>query len=158
MEGSKSRRVFAFFENLSIQIKSFAASAVLLICLISLGAIAYVTLDKSEDDLHILSSTILPKQQAFALVNDNIVALHMKTFRYVSWASNGVSEVLLGSLSAEIAANLRAINLDLENLAARPGLSAQENSCVERDRDTVSAPVVRRAPCRPFQLQRALQP
>ena len=128
MEESKNRRVFAFFENLSVQIKSFAASAVLLICLISLGAIAYVTLDKSEDDLHTLSSTILPKQQAFALVNDNIVALHMKTFRYVSWASNGVSNVLLGSLSAEIASNLRAINLDLENLTERAGLSAKEKS------------------------------
>jgi signal transduction histidine kinase/DNA-binding response OmpR family regulator/HAMP domain-containing protein len=126
MEVSKSRRIFAFFENLSIQVKSFAASAVLLICLISLGAIAYVTLDKSEDDLHTLSSTILPKQQAFALVSDNIVALHMKTFRYVSWASNGVSDVLLGSLSAEIDADLRAINLGLDLLAERAGLSAKE--------------------------------
>ena len=33
-------RTFYFFENLPIQIKAFAASAVLLICLISLGAIA----------------------------------------------------------------------------------------------------------------------
>ena len=95
MEVSKSQRTFSFFENLSIQIKAFAASAVLLICLISLGAIAYVTLDKSEDDLHSLSSSILPKQRAFAWVNDNIVAIHMKTFRYVSWASNGVSKLLL---------------------------------------------------------------
>src|ERR1035437_5381842 len=126
MEVSKTQRTFAFFENLSIQIKTFAASAVLLFCLIFLGAVAYVTLDKSEDDLHTLSSTILPKQQAFALINDNIVALHMKTFRYVSWASNGVSDVLLGSLSAEIAADLRAINLDLGNLAERAGLSAKE--------------------------------
>src|SRR5580698_1158747 len=113
------RRTLSFFEDLSIQIKAFAASVVLLICLISLGTIAYVTLDKSEDDLHTLSSKILPKQQAFALVNDGIVTLHMKTFRYVSWASNGVSDVLLGSLSAEIYADLRAIDLDLEALGAR---------------------------------------
>jgi adenylate cyclase len=126
MEVPKSQRTFAFFEDLPIQLKSFAASAVLLICLIFLGAIAYVTLDKSEDDLHTLSSAILPKQQAFALINDNIVALHMKTFRYVSWASNGVSDVLLGSLSVEIAVDLRKINLDLENLAEQAGLSAKE--------------------------------
>src|ERR1039458_924774 len=112
MSAIRGQRTFSFFENLSVQIKAFAASAVLLICLISLGAIAYVTLDKSEDGLHILSSKILPKQQAFALVNDGIVALHMKTFRYVSWASNGVSDVLLGSLSVEIAVDLRKINLD----------------------------------------------
>jgi signal transduction histidine kinase/HAMP domain-containing protein len=126
MEGSKSQRTFSFFENLSIQTKAFAASAVLLICLISLGAIAYVTLDKSENDLHSLSSTILPKQQAFALVNDGIVALHMKTFRYVSWASNGVSDVLLRPLSVEIDTNLRAIDLDIQNLTERDGLSAKE--------------------------------
>jgi signal transduction histidine kinase/HAMP domain-containing protein len=126
MEGSKSQRTFSFFENLSIQTKAFAASAVLLICLISLGAIAYVTLDKSENDLHSLSSTILPKQQAFALVNDGIVALHMKTFRYVSWASNGVSDVLLGPLSVEIDTNLRAIDSDIQNLTERDGLSAKE--------------------------------
>jgi signal transduction histidine kinase len=126
MEGSKSQRTFSFFENLSIQTKAFAASAVLLICLISLGAIAYVTLDKSENDLHSLSSTILPKQQAFALVNDGIVALHMKTFRYVSWASNGVSDVLLGPLSVEIDTNLRAIDSDIQNLTERDGLSANE--------------------------------
>jgi signal transduction histidine kinase/HAMP domain-containing protein len=126
MEGSKSQRTFSFFENLSIQTKAFAASAVLLICLISLGAIAYVTLDKSENDLHSLSATILPKQQAFALVNDGIVALHMKTFRYVSWASNGVSDVLLGPLSVEIDTNLRAIDSDIQNLTERDGLSAKE--------------------------------
>jgi signal transduction histidine kinase/HAMP domain-containing protein len=126
MEGSKSQRTFSFFENLSIQTKAFAASAVLLICLISLGAIAYVTLDKSENDLHSLSATILPKQQAFALVNDGIVALHMKTFRYVSWASNGVSDVLLRPLSVEIDTDLRAIDLDIQNLTERDGLSAKE--------------------------------
>ena len=33
------KRVFALFENLPIQIKAFSASAVLLICLIFLGAV-----------------------------------------------------------------------------------------------------------------------
>ncbi len=119
-------RTFSFFENLPIQIKAFAASAVLLICLISLGAIAYVTLDKSEDNLHTLSSRILPKQSEFALVSDNIVAVHMKTFRYVSWASNGVNDALLRSLSDEIASDLRNINLNLKTLAERSDLSAKE--------------------------------
>ena len=126
MKAPDAPRTFSFFENLPIQIKAFAASAVLLICLISLGAIAYVTLDKSENNLHTLSSTILPKQSEFALVSDNIVAVHMKTFRYVSWASNGISDALLRSLSAEIVSDLRNINLDLETLAARSDLSAKE--------------------------------
>ena len=50
----------------------------------------------------------------------------MKTFRYVSWASNGINDALLRSLSAEIASDLRNINLDLETLAARSDLSAKE--------------------------------
>ena len=126
MKAPDAPRTFSFFENLPIQIKAFAASAVLLICLISLGSIAYVTLDKSENNLHTLSSTILPKQSEFALVSDNIVAIHMKTFRYVSWASNGINDALLRSLSAEIASDLRNINLDLETLAERSDLSAKE--------------------------------
>src|SRR5450759_8287 len=128
MKAPDAPRTFSFFENLPIQIKAFAASAVLLICLISLGAIAYVTLDKSENNLHTLSSTILPKQSEFALVSDNIVAVHMKTFRYVSWASNGVYDALLKSLSDEIASDLRNINLNLETLAERSYLSAKEQT------------------------------
>jgi signal transduction histidine kinase/HAMP domain-containing protein len=50
----------------------------------------------------------------------------MKTFRYVSWASNGINDALLRSLSAEIASDLRNINLGLETLAERSDLSAKE--------------------------------
>src|ERR1700730_9231520 len=128
MEISKSHRTLSFFENLSVQTKAFAASAVLLICLISLGAIAYVTLDKSESDLHFLSSSIVPKQRDFAWVNDNIVVIQMKIFRYVSWASNGVNKVVLGSLSAEINSDLSNTGLDIKNLSERPDLSAKEQS------------------------------
>ena len=128
MEISKSRRTYSFFENLSVQTKAFAASAVLLICLISLGVIAYVTLDKSESDLHFLSSSIVPKQRAFAEVNDNIVAIHMKIFRYVSWASNGVNNVVLTSLSTEIDSDLHNNSLDIKNLSERPDLTVKEKA------------------------------
>jgi signal transduction histidine kinase/CheY-like chemotaxis protein len=131
MEVPKSQRAFSFFENLSVQTKAFAASAVLLICLISLGAIAYVTLDKSEGDLHFLSSSIVPKQHDFAWVNDNVVAIHMKIFRYVSWASNGVNKLKLESLSAEIDSDLRNTGLDIKNLSERPDLTAKEKSDLE---------------------------
>ena len=93
---------FSFFDDLSIRTKAFAASAVLLVCLVLLGAIAYVTLDRSQDGLRSLTTTVLPKQQAFAAVKDAIVAVQMKTFRYVSWASNGISATLLQSLSGQI--------------------------------------------------------
>ncbi len=128
MGGSKSRQAFSFFENLSVQTKAFTASAVLLICLMSLGAVAYVTLDKSEKDFHFLSSSVVPKQRAFALVNDNVVAIQTKIFRYVSWASNGVNNAVLGSLNAEIDSDFRLTDFDFKSLSERPDLTAKEKS------------------------------
>ena len=128
MRPSDKQKTFSFFENLPIQIKTFAALAVPLICLISLGAVAYVTLGKSENDFHFLSSSVVPKQRAFAVVSDNVVAIHTKLFRYVSWASNGINEVLLGSLKAEIDSDLRLADFDLKNLSERPDLTAEEKS------------------------------
>jgi len=122
-EASGSRRPFAFVEDLSIQIKAFAASAVLVICLVLLGAIAYVTLDRSQQGLHTLSTTILPRQQAFAAVNDTIVAAQMKIFRYVSWASNGVDDALLKKLRGQVDADLRVIDTNIAALAGRADLS-----------------------------------
>jgi len=135
MKATGTRRVFALFENLPIQIKAFSASAVLLICLLFLGAVAYVTLDRSQEGLHTLSSSILPKQQSFAAVKDAIVAVQMKTFRYVSWASNGVNNSLLKALSSHIDEDLRGINRDLGTLIYRSDLSAVEQ---QQLRDLIS--------------------
>jgi signal transduction histidine kinase/CheY-like chemotaxis protein/HAMP domain-containing protein len=128
MRSPAKQRTFSFFANLPIQIKTFAALAVPLICLISLGAIAYVTLNKSEKDFHFLSSSVVPKQRAFTVVSDNVVAIHTKLFRYVSWASNGINSALLGSLRAEIESDLRLADFDLKNLSQRPDLSEKEKS------------------------------
>ena len=128
MRPPAKRQTFSFFENLPIQIKTFAALAIPLICLISLGVIAFITLDKSEKDFHFLSSSVVPKQRAFALVNDNVVAIHTKLFRYVSWASNGLNKALLGSLGAEISSDLHLADFDLKNLSERPDLTAKEKS------------------------------
>ena len=121
-----NRRRYSFFENLPIQIKAFLALAVPLICLVSLGAIAYVTLSNSEADFHFLSSSVVPKQRAFALVNDNVVAIETKIFRYVSWASNGINKNLLGELRAEIDSDFRLNDFDFKNLSQRTDLTAKE--------------------------------
>jgi hypothetical protein len=86
------------FSGLSIQIKASAASAVLLVCLLALGTNAYVTSMRSTAGLHVLSHDLVMKQQAFSDVSDAVIATHMKIFRYVSWASNGVSDKLLQPL------------------------------------------------------------
>jgi signal transduction histidine kinase/CheY-like chemotaxis protein/PAS domain-containing protein len=131
MKVSVGGRLVSFFEDLSIQIKAFAASAVLLICLVFLGAIAYLTLDKAQEGLQQLSSTVLPKQRAFAAVKDAIVAVQMKTFRYVSWASNGISPILLSSLSSQVDEDLRFIDTDIAALAGRGDLTDAQKAALK---------------------------
>jgi signal transduction histidine kinase/DNA-binding protein len=128
MPAFKAPRAFSFVENLSIQVKAFTASAVVVICLGLVAASAYVTLDKSQRGLHTLATTALPKQHAYAAVKDAIVAVQMKTFRYVSWASNGVSTTLLRKLRGQVNTDLQAIGKDIGTLARREDLTESQKA------------------------------
>ena len=125
------RSVFGVLNNLSIQIKASAASAVLLICLLALGANAYMTSTKSAEGLRLLSHEIEGKLQAVSNVSDAIVTTHLKIFRYVSWASNSVSKKLLDSLQAEINANLAELSRRIDELSRRPDLSDAERASLQ---------------------------
>jgi methyl-accepting chemotaxis protein len=116
------------FKNLSIQIKAFAASAVLLICLLALGANAYVTATQSASGLQTLSLAIEKKLRPISNVSDAIAATHIKVFRYVSWASNSVSKKLLDALYGEISADLTELSNRIDELSLRPDLSAEEKA------------------------------
>ena len=142
------RFVIRIFNNLSIQIKASIASVLLLICLLALGANAYLTSTRSAEGLRILTNELTPKQQAFSQANEAVVATHMKIFRYVSWASNGVSHTLLDPLHAEINADLDKLSYRIAALAQRPYLSASEGKsmqellsqwqiCKEHAKDTI---------------------
>jgi methyl-accepting chemotaxis protein len=120
--------LFGLLNNLSIQIKALAAFAVLLICLLALGANAYITSTKSAEGLRILSHQIEPKLTAFSGVSGDIIAMHLKIFRYVSWASNGVSDKLLSSLYSQINADLISFSLRVEDLSSRTDLSVDERA------------------------------
>ena len=142
------RSVYGIFNNLSIQIKASIASVLLLICLLALGANAYLTSTRSAEGLRILTNELTPKQQAFSQANEAVVATHMKIFRYVSWASNGVSHTLLDPLHADINADLDKLSYRIAALARRPDLSTSERKsmqellsqwqiCKEHAKDTV---------------------
>ena len=142
------RSVHGIFNNLSIQIKASIASVLLLICLLGLGANAYLTSMRSAEGLRVLTNELIPKQQAFSQANEAIVATHMKIFRYVSWASNGVSHTLLDPLYAEINADLDKLSYRIAALARRADLSASERKsmqellgqwqiCKEHAKDTI---------------------
>lgn len=125
------RSIIGVFNNLSIQIKASAASVLLLICLLGLGANAYLTSTQSAAGLRILTNELIPKQQAFSQVSDAVVATHMKIFRYVSWASNGVSVTLLKPLYAEIDRDLDSLSQRIAALAQRPDLSSDERASLQ---------------------------
>lgn len=136
------------FEDLPIQLKASLASALLLICLLALGAHAYLTSLRSAAGLQVLSGELVPKQQAFADVGDAVVATHMKIFRLVSWASNGVSDKVLMPLEREITAELDASSERIAALTRRPDLSGDETlalkelltkwqNCQAQTRDTI---------------------
>ena len=114
---------FDFFQNLTIRTKTFAAAAILLICLIGVAITIYVTSDKVTRNLDDLSRSNLPTRGAAAALNNAVVATHIKVFRYVSWASNSVSDKLLGALRKELDADFWAIEKPFFVLAERPDLA-----------------------------------
>jgi signal transduction histidine kinase/CheY-like chemotaxis protein/HAMP domain-containing protein len=124
-------RCIGIFNNLSIQTKASIASVLLLICLLGLGANAYLTSTRTAEGLRVLSNELIPKQQAVSRVSDAVVATHMKIFRYVSWASNGMSDKMLKPLYAEINADLDTLSGRIAALAQRPDLSEAEQENVQ---------------------------
>jgi diguanylate cyclase (GGDEF)-like protein/PAS domain S-box-containing protein len=119
------------FTNLSIRTKAFAASLVLVLCLIGVGGNAYVTSDRAAAAIEALIGTNLPKQQLVARLETDVTAIHLKVFRYVSWASNSVSEGLLRSLRAETRSDLRAMKDRIDTIRQRRDLAPAERELIE---------------------------
>jgi tellurite resistance protein len=113
-----------FFSRLTIR-KAFIAAAVILICLIAMGVIAVLGSREISRNLDELSRSNLPNRGAAVVVNNSVVAAHMRIFRYVSWASNGVNEKLLQELRDEIEADFSSVRTSFNELAARHDLSAE---------------------------------
>jgi methyl-accepting chemotaxis protein len=121
-----SRLPLGFLSRLTIRTKTFAAAAVVLICLIGMGVTVVLTSGEVARNLNALLRSNMPTRASAVAVNNAVVAAHMAIFRYVSWASNGVSDRLLQNLRKEIEADFRVINENSEALAARPDLSTAE--------------------------------
>jgi methyl-accepting chemotaxis protein len=121
-----SRLPLGFLSRVTIRTKTFAAAAVVLICLIGMGVTVVLTSGQVARNLNALLRSNMPTRASAVAVNNAVVAAHMAIFRYVSWASNGVSDRLLQNLRKEIEADFRVINENSEALAARPDLSTAE--------------------------------
>jgi methyl-accepting chemotaxis protein len=117
-----------FLSRLTIRTKTFTASAVVLICLLGMSVAVFLTSSQVARNLNELSQANLPTRTAAAAVNNVVIAVHMRVFRYVSWASNGVSGVLLKNLRDEIDADFPLLQKTFQELAARPNLSLAEKA------------------------------
>ena len=67
-----------------------------------------LTSSQVAHNLNELYRSNLPTRAAAAAVNNAVVAAHMRVFRYVSWASNGVNAQLLQKLRQDIEADFSA--------------------------------------------------
>src|SRR5690349_24771049 len=114
-----------FVSRLTIRTKTFIAAAVVLICLIAMAVIAVLGSREVSRNLDELSGSNLPSRSAAVVVNNSVVAAHMRIFRYVSWASNGVSENLLQGLRDEIEVDFSTVQKSFNVLAARADLSQE---------------------------------
>ena len=114
-----------FVSRLTIRTKTFIAAAVVLICLIAMAVIAVLGSREVSRNLDELSGSNLPSRSAAVVVNNSVIAAHMRIFRYVSWASNGVNQKLLQNLRNEIEADFSSVRTSFNELAARPDLSAE---------------------------------
>jgi hypothetical protein len=97
-----NRPASRLLSRLTIHTKSFSASAVVLVCLIAMALIAGHGSREVARNLDELSRSNLPTRGAAVVVNNAVIAAHMRIFRYVSWASNGVNDKLLRNLREEI--------------------------------------------------------
>ena len=120
------------FHDLRIQFKASLASALLLPCLLALGVNAYLTSTRSAAGLDILSNDLSGKQQAFSDIGTALSTIHFKIFRYVSWASNGVSVKLLAPLNTEILRDLDTLSGRVETLAKRTDFSSGEQRALRQ--------------------------
>ncbi len=106
-----------FMRDLPIQTKTFAALFILLSCFAVLGANSYLTMSATSDKLSVLHDQTLPDQTVVMDIAKDIVATHMKVFRVVTLASNGVTNKLLDSLYSEVLAELQGETTRLRILA-----------------------------------------
>jgi diguanylate cyclase (GGDEF)-like protein len=116
--------------NLSISVKAFFASALLLISIAGLGGDAFIFLDRLSADLNSLSDVSLPKQKALLEVTRRAADMHVDVFRYVAWSSNGVNAATMGTLARDIAEHAEAVEQGLAAFATRSDVSEAERAAV----------------------------
>jgi|GEM_PF-802072 len=115
-------RIASLVDDVPISVKAFAASCILVLWLIGLGANGYLALDRAATGLSHHSNVELPKQRAASELATAIVATHLKVFRIVTWAQVGVAADSQDAARGELLTRLDALGGRLRLLGeeARP--------------------------------------
>jgi diguanylate cyclase (GGDEF)-like protein/PAS domain S-box-containing protein len=116
--------------DLSISIKAFTASTVLVLFMAALGTQASLFLSSVRTDLKSLSDSSLPKQQAVLEIAKDVIDTHVNVFRYVAWASTGVNPATLNRLREQIGRDSIHVEASLGALAIRADLSETERAAI----------------------------
>src|SRR5512147_2270826 len=116
------------FQNLPIGFKTSAASAMLLLCLVGLGADALLVMNSVSSGLRELTNRDLPKQKVVLAIETHAINTHVNVFRYVSWSSSGVNPKTLQSLNSDILADSKSAQETLAAIEKRQDLSESEHA------------------------------
>jgi len=109
--------------RVTIRATTLTVSTAAFLCLFGMAVAVYLTSSQVARNLDTLLRSNLPARAAAVAVNNTVVNAHMRIFRYVSWASNGVNATLLGNLRQEIDTAFASVDRNFKALAARPDLS-----------------------------------
>ena len=120
------RRLSSLIDDLPISAKAFAASSVLLLCLIGLGANGYLALSRAAIGLSRHSDIELPKQRTASELASEIVATHLTISRFVAWAQIGVATNTQEATRGELLGQLDTLGKRLQLLGAQAHLPPSE--------------------------------
>ena len=137
--GSLAPRAFGFLATLSLKTKTFLGLVVFLLCFAALGIKSYSTLTATSTRLGEVYSDTLPKQTVLIGLSDDVTATHMKVFRFVTLASNGVTPKLLSSLYSDVVQDLKGYTIRFEGLRKHAALHSMEEQELELIRARWSA-------------------
>ncbi|HDZ73252.1 MAG TPA: EAL domain-containing protein [Aurantimonas coralicida] len=123
----KSRLISGWVNNLPIGVKAFGGGAVLLISLLSIGALAIAAFGTVTFRLENFATSAIAKQTTQEELIDVVSAAHLDLFRYIAWASNGVNDLRLDKLRIQIAQEGEAAKVLAADLAKRDDLTSAES-------------------------------
>src|ERR1700674_5461664 len=113
-----------WFNNLPIIVKAFSAPALVLICLIVLGARSYIVVHRTAEGLTSFLQSDIPRRAALQQLSDAMSGAQLKLFRYVSWLNSGVPADRLRVAESEIQRENVNISEKIETILVRDDLQS----------------------------------